>query len=173
MLPKQVISYRQLQSEGLSENQIKKLFASLKIFPTPFKGIYYVPLETERKGTFIEKPLVVLSRALELFFQCREFYYSCDTAEEYWGIRWQPTGEVHVVNRIKSGRINLKRRIERNMEKGTFRAKKVARLLSNFGEQIVFHKAKRLTDCKVKQTPYGRYAYKSQIKKDRKRFKCK
>lgn len=172
MLPKQVISYDQLIKEGFKKNEIKKLSASLKIFPTPFKGIYYAPLETERKGGFIEKPLLVLSRAMELFLESKDFYYSCTTAEEYWGVQWQPSGKVHVVNKVKSGRIDLKERIERNKKKKTYRAKKIARLLSYYGNEIIFHKTKSVKDCKIKQTPYGRYAFKSQIKKDRQKFRC-
>lgn len=172
MLPKQVISYGQLRSEGYRKNQIESLSATLRLFPTPFKGIYYVPLETERKAAFIEKPLLVLSRSIELFLGRADFYFSCATAEEYWGISWQPRGEVHVVNTKMSGRIDLKQRVQRNKKKKTYRAKKIAQLLSLYGNRIVFHKAKAIAGCKFKQTPYGRYAHKSQIKKDRKRFRC-
>lgn len=172
MLPKQVVSYGQFVKKGLKPDEIKALTASLKIFPTPFKGIYYVPLETERKGLFIEKPLMVLSRAIEIYLDSNKFYFSCDTAEEHWGIRWRPSGKVHVVNQRKSIRIDLRERINRNKMKGTYRAKKIARLLSFYGDEIIFHKSGSISYCKIKTTPYGRFAFKSQIKKDRKRFRC-
>jgi hypothetical protein len=173
MLPKQVVSYSQLVQQGLGKNEITKLIASLRLFPTPFKGIYYVPMEVERKGTFIEKPLMALTKSIELFLGTDEFYISCSAAEEFWGSSWQPSGKVHIVNCVRSGRIDLKKRIENNIEKGTYRAKKIAKLLSFYGNEISFHKTKSIEGCKIKQTPYGRFAYKSQIRIDRKRFRCK
>ena len=89
MLPKQAISFEQLQTEGFSKKEILALCSSLKLFPTPFKGIYYVPLEEERKGTFIEKPNKVLLQALAIFLGTKQFYFSCQTAQEAWGINWQ------------------------------------------------------------------------------------
>jgi len=172
MLPKQVVSHRQLLNEGLSKEEITKLSASLRIFPTPFKGVYYVPLEEERKGCFIEKPLAVLSRALSLFLDGAPYYYSCETAEEFHGIRWRPSNEIHIVNDKKSGRINLRARIERNQARKTWRARKIARILQLYGTAIVFHRTKDISKAKTKQTPYGRFALKSQIRKDRKQFRC-
>ncbi len=171
MLPKQVVSYAQLVKDGLKKKDMESLTASLRLFPTPFKGIYYVPLETERKGQFIEKPMMVLSRAIGIYLGTKNSYFSCSTAEEMLGIRWQPSGEVHVVNEKISKKINLKERIMRNRKKGTYRAKKVANLLSFYGDKIIFHKTK-IKDVKINQTPYGRYAKKSQIKKDKKKFGC-
>lgn len=172
MLPKQVVRYEQLRKEGLKNKEITNLFAALKLFPTPYKGIYYVPGAAELKGTFIEKPLLILSRATELFLHSKSFYFSCVTAEEHYAIHWQPTGQVHIINDKISKRINLKERIDRSMKKKTYRAKKIAHLLSSYGLEIIFHRTKSIKDCKYKQTPYGRYAYKSQIKIDKKRFRC-
>lgn len=169
-LPKQAVSFAQLRAEGLSTQEISSLFAALKLFPTPFKGIYYVPLEEERKGAFIEKPLKVLSQAVALFLKSNEFYFSCRTAEEALGLNWQPSGSVHIVNPKLSRRINLKARIERSQAKGSWRSRKIARLLSFYGNEIVFHRGE-VSGAKTKQTPYGRFALKSQIKADRKRFK--
>jgi hypothetical protein len=171
MLPKQVVSYAQLIKSGLGKRDIESLTASLKLFPTPFKGIYYVPLESERKGQFIEKPMMILSRAIDIYLGTKKSYFSCSTAEEMLGIRWQPSGEAHIVNEKISKKINLKERIRKNRKKGTYRAKKVANLLSFYGDRIIFHKTK-ITDAKIKQTPYGRYAKKSQINKDKKKFGC-
>jgi hypothetical protein len=172
MLPKQVVSYDQLIKRGLTKDRITKLTASLNLFPTPFKGIYYVPLEVEKKAIFIEKPKTVMTKAIEIFLQSKDFYYSCKTAEEFHGITWQYCGEVHIVNTKRSEKISLKQRIERNKEKGTYRSKKIAKILSFYGNEIIFHKTKSIKDCKIKQTPYGNFALKSQIKRDRKRFRC-
>jgi hypothetical protein len=172
MLPKQVVTHSQLLAEGFTKTRIAAMSASLRLFPTPFKGIYYVPLEEERKGVFIERPMTVLTRAIALFLGGSGFYYSCDTAEEFLGIRWRPAGRIHVVNEALSGRVDLKGRIGRNRKKGTYRSRKIAKLLSLYGSEMIFHKAKQMRAPKTRQTPYGRFALKSQIKKDRKRFRC-
>lgn len=170
MLPKQAVSYAQLRREGFSEEEIFAMTASLKLFPTPFKGIYYVPLVEERRGRFIERPLKVLFAALKIYLKTNEFYLSCETAEEFYGLKWTPTETVHVVNTVRSGRVDLEKRIERNKKKGTYRAKKVAHLLSFYGREIIFHKVASIRGAKVKETPYGRFATKAQIKADKKRF---
>ncbi len=172
MLPKQAISFKQLCSEGLSGKEITNLYAGLKLFPTPFKGIYYVPLDEERRGEFIEKPLKVLSQAVELFLGTKDFYFSCRTAEEALGLEWRPSGSIHIVNTKLSRRIGLKARSDKNSEKGNWRSKKIARLLSFYGNEIVFHKTESLAKAKIRETPYGRFAMKAQIKIDKKRFRC-
>ncbi len=172
MLPKQVVSYKQLLEEGLTKKEILLLFSSLKLFPTPFKGIYYVPMNEERKAWFIEKPLQVLSMATAIFLGTNNFYYTCETAEEYLGIKWRPMGRVHIANERISKRINLVERIKRNLSKGTFRAKKIATILSFYGKEIIFHRTKNLEKAKTKSTPYGKFALRRQIAKDKKSFKC-
>ena len=147
--------------------------AGLRIFPTPFKGIYYVPSDEERDGWFIDRPLTILSRAVATFLEGEAFYYSCETAEEFFGLNWHPSGTVHVVNEKRSERIDLRERINRNKNKKTFRAKKIAKLLQYYGDRIIFHKTKNIKDVKIKQTPYGTFALKSQIKKDKKKFRHK
>lgn len=171
MLPKQVMSYKQLKGEGLTEQAITILSASLRIFPTPFKGIYYIPSDEERRGWFIERSLRVLTLSLALFLSDRRFYYSCTTAEEASGISWRPSGELHVVNEKKSARINITERVKRNLERKTYRAKKIAHLPSYYENKIILHKVRTVEDAKTKQTPYGTFALTSQIKKDKKRFK--
>ena len=172
LLPKQAVSFKQLRAEGLSKQDIFAMCAALKLFPTPFKGIYYLPIEEERKGAFIEKPLKVLFQAASLFLGSTDIYFSCRTAEEALGLYWQPSGNVHIVKRKLSRRINLKRRIEQSQARNTWRARKIARLLSFYGNEIIFHKGD-VTGAKAKQTPYGRFAIRSQIKADRKRFREK
>jgi len=77
---------------------------------------------------------------------------------------------VHVVNAKRSGKIDLEARAERNSMKKTYRAGKVARLLSFYGRRIIFHKVKSLDGSKVRQTPYGNFASKGQAHNDKKRF---
>jgi|SRR3989338_7133888 len=170
MLPRQVIKYIQLIKTGFKKEQIEKMFASLRLFPTPYKGIYYVPSTEEKNGWFIDNPLSIMFRASATFLKTNDIYYSCSTAEEFWGIKWQPTNIIHIVNTKKSGVVDLKKRIERSLNKQTFRAKKIAHLLSFYGNKIVFHKIKSIDDALIKTTPVAAFAAKSQIKKDRKRF---
>ncbi len=173
MLPKQVVSFAQLRKEGISSKKIKGMLAALRLFPTPFKGIYYAPLEEERGGWFIEKPKLALNQSLAIYLGTKEFYFSCTTAEEEAGISWHRSGEVHVVNAVRSGRIDLEARAERNGTKGTFRSKKLARLLALYARMIIFHKVRSVQGAKLRHTIYGSFALPSQIKKDRKRFRGK
>jgi len=170
MFQRQAISYSQLIKEGLKDKDIFNLVASLRLFPTPFKSIYYVPSDEERRGWFIDNPLYVLTKAVELLLGTDNFYFSCSTAEEFFAINWRPKEQIHIVNEKRSGKINLLERIERNEKKKTYRARKIAVLLSFYGHEIVFHRGS-VADAKFKQTPYGRFALRSQIKKDRKRFR--
>ena len=171
LLPKQAISFGQLLKEKLSEKKIFSMTASLKLFPTPFKGIYYVPLEEERKGAFIDKPEVVLYRAIGIFLDDRNFYFSCSTAEEALGISWHPSGIIHIVNSKLSRDINLENRIARNKDRHTWRAQRSAKLLSFYGKELIFHKVNNISSAKTYTTPYGRFATRSQIKKDERRFR--
>ncbi|MFA5178598.1 MAG: hypothetical protein WC427_03550 [Candidatus Paceibacterota bacterium] len=169
MLPNQVISYNQLKKEFPKE-RIEKMSASLKLFPTPFKGIYYIPNDEEKKGWFIENPKLVLKKSVELFLKNNKFYFSCSSAEEFFGMEWKNLNELHIVNEKLSRKINLKKRIERNKTKKTYRSKKIGRILSFYGNTIIFHKVKSIKTAKTKSTPYGVYATKRQIEKDKKRF---
>ena len=171
LLPRQAVSFAQLRAQGLSKQEILGMCAGLRLFPTPFKGIYYVPLEEERRGAFIERPLAVLSQAVALFLGSQRFYFSCRTAEETLGMRWQPGGSVHIVNQKLSRRVNLGERISRNSEKGNWRSRKIARLLSLYGNEIVFHRVGDVGSARVKETPNGRFALKSQIRADHGRFR--
>lgn len=170
LLPGQVVSHSQLREDGFSKKEIAAMSASLRLFPTPFKGMYYIPTPEEREGWFIEKPVRVLSLALEFFLEGRRFYYSCETAEEALGIKWRPCGRMHVVNEKLSGRVDLKERIRRNEGKGTYRAKKIARLLSFYGNEIIFHRTRKIGGSEVEHTPYGSFASRMQIRRDKKRF---
>ena len=172
MLPMQVTSFAQLKKEGMIKEKILSLTHSLRLFPTPFKGIYYVPSEEERRGRFIERSMRVLADAVRFFLGTGKFYFSCRTAEEHFGIAWQPYGEVHIVNTIKSGRIDLKKRASDKFSSGTHRARNISRILSYYGREIIFHRGK-VSGAKCKSTPYGSFALLSQIKKDRKRFREK
>ncbi len=170
MLPYQVVTFAQLRREGLSQREIFNLNASLRLFPTPFKGIYYAPGADERGGWTISSPTRVLTHAIQMFLGDEHFYYTGLVAEAHLGLIWQPSSRIDIVNPHFAGRINLRARIERNEKKTTFRAKKIARLLAFYGDELVFHKVKRFEKCKFKPTPAGNYATEGQVRKDAERF---
>jgi len=172
LLPRQVVTHKNLLDMGLSPAKIKEMTINLILFPTPFKKIYYTPASEERKATTLDKPLMILTRAIDAYLNTHDFYYSCRTAEEFFGIKWQPTGIIHIVNTKLSRTINLRERIERNARKNNYRAKRISKILFLYGHEIVFHRG-TVSGAKFKETPYGRFALKSQIKKDRKRFREK
>jgi hypothetical protein len=168
----QAISLKQLLAQGIKRKEIGAMATNLRLFPTPFKEIYYVPTDDEREGWLVEKPPLALRQAIGIFLGTSSFYYSCATAEEFHGISWHPSGELHVVNEVRSGRINLKARVEKNRGKKTWRAGRVARILEFYGNEIIFHRGS-VSGAKYEETPYGKFALRSQIKKDRKRFRCR
>jgi len=169
----QAISFAQLRKEGASSKAIWNMLSRLLIFPTPFKGIYYVPTQDERGGWLIQRPEIALKQAISIYLGTSNFYYSCKTAEEHFAIDWHRYGETHVVNTVRSGRIDLEARIGRNRGKRTWRAKQIARILEFYGRKIIFHLADEqwIGKAKIKRTPYGDFALPSQIKRDRKKFR--
>ncbi|MBM3229564.1 hypothetical protein FJZ26_03970 [Candidatus Parvarchaeota archaeon] len=173
IIPGQSISFMQLFSQGIPKREILDMAKNLYLFPTPFKGIYYVPSNDERRGWLVEKPPVAMRQAMGIYLSTSKFYYSCATAEEFHGISWHPSSELHVVNSVRSGKIDLQVRIGRNRLKKTWRAKQVARILEFFPGIIIFHKVPSIDGAKFKDTPYGRFATRSQIRIDKKRFREK
>ncbi len=172
MLIRQVISLKDLTKE-MPMRKIKVMTISLGLFPTPFKEIYYIPTPEERKATTLDSPELILTKSVRMFLGSNDFYYSCRTAEERWAIKWQPIGEIHVINTEISRIIDIKKRIEEKEKKKNPRARRIAKILSLYGNKIIFHKVKSIEGAKFKRTPYGAYALRSQIKKDKKRFREK
>jgi hypothetical protein len=174
-IPGYAISLAKLYAHGLKRKEIGSMATNLYFFPTPFKGIYYIPTQDERGGWLLARPELALKQAIAIYLGTSNFYYSCKTAEERFGIDWHASGEVHVVNPVRSGRIDLQARIERNRKKKTWRAKQVARILEFYASKIVFHRADEawVQKAKLKRTPYGDFAMPSQIKRDRRRFREK
>ena len=170
IIPKQVYSHRQLLSQGYGKKEIERMSASLRLFPTPFKGIYYAPPESERKSWTIEWPMKILSMAVSLYLDSMDFYFTGVTSQEAFGEKWHATGIVHIVNAKISRKIDLKSRAERNLRKKSYRSQKIADLLSFYGNILAFHKVKTIRGAKLRRTPSGDFASRSQIKKDVKMF---
>lgn len=126
-----------------SNPEIKKLCSELKLFPTPFKRIWYSPYETERKGFYITDPLKVLFQACGNYLGTKEYYYGLSTAEYLQNKRWQYS-EAHIINRM------LSRIIERKLPKGNYwRAKAIRKIMSSYPSRIRIH---RLNDFTMEGT---------------------
>jgi hypothetical protein len=171
MLARQVVSRKTLLEE-ITPKQINKMLVMLALFPTPFKNIYYTPTPEERRATTLDSPDLILTKATRVFLGTNDFYYSCRTAEERWAIKWQPIGYVHIVNTILSRTIDLRFRIEKKATRNP-RSRRIAKILSLYGNRIIFHRVRSIEGAKFKRTPYGAYALRSQIKIDKKRFREK
>jgi len=172
MLVRQIIARKDLVKD-IPRRKLNVMIVSLTLFPTPFKEIYYIPTPEEKKATTLDEPELILTKAIRMFLGTDDFYYSCRTAEERWAIKWQPIGHIHIVNTKLSRTIDLKKRITRKEIKRTPRARRIAKILSLYGNKIIFHKVKSIEGAKFKRTPYGAYALRSQIRKDKKRFREK
>ncbi len=79
-------------------------YNTLKIFPTPFKGIYYIPFETERKAFYITNPYEILFRAAKLFLKGKPAYYGLRTALYLERKIWNPVS-ADIINESVSKRV--------------------------------------------------------------------
>ena len=112
----------------------RKLYSELKLFPTPFKGIYYAPYETERDSWAITDPLKVLFSAARICLGTDQYYYGLRTALYFLRQEWH-CPEAHIMN----GQIS--RRINRTLpEENYWRGKIIRKILNSFPSQISFHR---------------------------------
>jgi hypothetical protein len=173
LLPSSVIRFSTLKKSGYTELEIKKKVVSLTLFPTPFKGIYYIPFEDERKSRTLHDPMKALTMSIEMYLDSDRFYYTCRSALEWLGVEWHPSGLIHIANEKISKRIGLETRVSRKQMKKTYYSKTSAGILAQYGREIIFHKCKSMGKAKYKETPSGRFATEKQVKEDKKRFRCK
>jgi len=172
LLPNSVIRFSTLKKSGYTEMEIKKKVVSLTLFPTPFKGVYYIPFEDERKSRTLHDPMKALTMSVESYLGSDRFYYTCRSALEWLGIEWHPSGLFHIANEKVSKRIELESRVGRKKKKKTYYSKTSAEILAQYGREIIFHKCKTMDKAKYKETPSGRFATEKQIRVDQKRFHC-
>lgn len=116
----------------------KKLYSALKVFPTPFKGIYYVPYETEIKGKYISDPALVVYSAIGLYLKSSEYYCALNTALYYLRIVWNLSG-FDVINK------KISRRIIRKLPSQKYwRGKVITKLMKSYPFPIRLHKVKKI-----------------------------
>ncbi|GEM_PF-3059316 len=122
----------------------KKMRDELAIFPTPFKGIYYVPFETERKAFYITYPYRVLFEAAKKILKTDDVYYGLETALYFEKKVWNPV-PTHIINRSLSKKLKLKKEA-----KGYWRSKKRYSILKQFPYPVIFHKIGQKEDKGIK-----------------------
>ena len=118
----------------------KKMCDELAVFPTPFKGVYYVPFKTERKAFYITYPYKVLFDAAKKFLKDSEVYYGMETALYFEKKVWNPV-PVHIMNKRLSKKLKLKKEAG-----GYWRSKKRHILLKQFPYPVFFHKFGKKND---------------------------
>lgn len=111
-----------------------KLYMKMKIFPTPFKGIYYVPYESERSGWYITDPQTVLFKAAALYLKTNQYYFGLRSALYYLRITWNATG-TDIINQKLSRKINKKLPLKKY-----WRGKIINKIMNSYSFPIRFHR---------------------------------
>ncbi len=112
----------------------RKLYSELRIFPTPFKGIYYVPYETERNSWYVTDPLKVIFMACHYYLGGDDYYYGLGTALYYLNVKWQ-CPEAHVMNPA------ISRRVSRKLPAQSYwRGRAVGKIMQCYPQTIQFHR---------------------------------
>ena len=111
-----------------------KLYQELKIFPTPFKGIYYVPYDSERNGWYVTDPHLVLYKATRLYLETDEYYFGLYTALYFNRVIWNAMG-ADIVNP------KISRKIGRKLpSKSYWRGEVVNKIMSGYPFPIRLHR---------------------------------
>ncbi|MFH1520982.1 MAG: hypothetical protein ABID61_05020 [Candidatus Micrarchaeota archaeon] len=112
------------------------LSREMKLFPTPFKGIYYAPYETERKGWYISDPHLVVFKATRIFLKTDKFYFGLKSALYYNRKIWNAES-TDIVN------AKLSRKIIRKLPSTEYwRGRTIRKILLGFPFPIRFHRMK-------------------------------
>ena len=115
-----------------------RLSKQLKIFPTPFKGIYYAPYESERSGWYITDPLSVIFNAAGLYLGTDEYYFGLGSSLYYNRMIWNAAG-VDIINS------KVSRTIQRKMPSDKYwRGKIIRKLMSGYPFPVRFHRMRDL-----------------------------
>ena len=106
----------------------------LEVFPTPFKGIYYAPYDSEKDGYFISNPHDIIFNAVRSYLNTKEYYFGLFSALYYLRIIWNPNG-IDIVNKY------LSREVIRKAPEGNYwRAKRIRKILNMYPKPIIFHR---------------------------------
>ena len=119
------------------------LYREMKIFPTPFKGIYYVPYESERNGWYVTDPHLVVFKAARLYLRSDGYYFGLYSALYYQRVIWNAVS-TDVIN------AKLSRKISRKMpSKKYWRGGIINKIMAGYPSPVRFH---RITGFSLKGT---------------------
>ena len=111
-----------------------RLAKQLKVFPTPFKVIYYVPYESERSGWYVTDPRSVIFSAARIDLGSDEYYFGLNSSLYYNRIIWNAVG-VDIINR------RISRTIKRKMPSEKYwRGKVIRKIMSGYPFPVRFHR---------------------------------
>ncbi|MEK6982611.1 MAG: hypothetical protein AABX38_06770 [Candidatus Micrarchaeota archaeon] len=137
-----------------------KLSRELRIFPTPFKGIYYVPYETERAGWYITNPHLVIFKAARLYLGNENYYFGLYSALYYLRTIWNAQG-INIINE------KLSRTITRKSPSNKYwRGKIINKIMQGYPFPIRFHRIKDFDRKNLTQKGPITYSDKERTKKD-------
>lgn len=137
-----------------------KLSRELRIFPTPFKGIYYVPYETERAGWYITDPQLVIFKAARLYLGSDNYYFGLYSALYYLRTIWNAQG-INIINE------KLSRNISRKMPSTKYwRGKIIGKIMQGYPFPIRFHRIKNFDPKNLIRKGPITYSDKERTKKD-------
>ncbi len=158
----------------VSSKEISKKFSfskalgSLYIFPTFFKGVYYVPLEREKKGHFIARPSEFFYKLFDFVYGRKNWYWSLSTAARHYGLEWSTTKILEIVAHRRYKTISVIDRFESLEKKSSYRSKILAQIFGSLGINSVFiHKGKKdfLREITI-DSEVGPMETKERLKKD-------
>lgn len=118
------------------------------MFPTPFRGVYYYPVETEQDAYYITYPYKVLIEAAKRVLGA-DVYYGLVTAMYFERKVWNPV-PAHIMNTKRSGRLSLAAKEHRY-----WRSEKRYSIIRQFPYPISLHR--------IRKTLRERLAYKDGI----------
>ena len=116
-----------------------KLSREMKIFPTPFKGVYYVPYESERDGWYITDPNLVIFKAAELYLKTNNYYFGLYSALYYNRTIWNAIGTDIINSKISK---TTSRKLP---SKKYWRGKIINKIMQGYYFPIRFHRIKNLS----------------------------
>jgi hypothetical protein len=146
----------------------QKALASLYIIPTIFRGIYYIPVDRERKGHFIQRRQDFFTSLFNKHYGRKKWYWSLSTAARHYGIEWSATKILEITCLGKSKTINLSNKIRSLEKKKSYRSSTLAKYLSSLEvNKIYIHKGKRRSFSSIKiDGIMGPICSREQLKKD-------
>ncbi len=135
-----VITEKALKAR-LGQQKAKALRDSLSVFPTPFKNVYYIPFETEKKAFYITSPYKVLIDAAKLVLG-QQIYYGLETAAYFERAIWNPM-PAHIMNTKRSSKLTLRPKASKY-----WRTKRRQDILRQFPYPVSFHRLSSVKDAK-------------------------